>query len=95
MAPAYSKVLWLVVLYSWLFLFATVISEKKAELWQRDSPDWIPTVNMCSTAREKVNLKSPVINARYKRKVDRNVKVDAARTLIDNANSFEFPESKN
>lgn len=47
---------------------------------------------MCSTAREKIDLKSPVINARYKRKVDRNVKVDAARTLMDIANSFELPE---
>ena len=49
-------------------------------------------MNMCSTAREKIDLKSPVINARYKRKVDRNVKVDAARTLMDIANSFELPE---
>ena len=31
-------------------------------------------------------------NARYRRKVDRNVKVFAARTLMDIANSFEFPE---
>lgn len=51
-------------------------------------------MNMCGTARDKVDLKSPVINARYKHKVERNVKVDAARTLIDIANLFEFPNVK-
>ena len=44
--------------------------------------------------RENEPKVSPVINARYKRKVDRNVKVDAAGTLMDIANSFEFHEKE-
>ena len=44
---------------------------------------------MCSSARVESDLKSPEVNARYQRKVDRNRKVDAARTLIDMASSFQ------
>ena len=65
------------------------ISEKKADLWQRDSPDLIPTLNMTSVQQEMEDLKSPTVNSRYQRNLGRNNKVDAARSLIDMSNTFE------
>lgn len=60
-----------------MFSFA----EKKAELYDRDNPDWIPTVNM--TTCTKTLLKSPeLVSDRYQRRKERNVKADAARTLL-------------
>ena len=32
---------------------------------------WVQTVNMCSSARLKVDFKSPEVNSRYQRKVDK------------------------
>ena len=49
---------------------------------------------MCSSARLKVDFKSPEVNSRYQRKVDRNQRVDAARTLMDIASSFQLQEEE-
>ena len=71
------------------------ISEKRAELWQRDSPDWIPTVNMYSFVRDKADLKSPDARARHQRNnVFRKKKVGAARTFMSTASSPQFPDKE-
>ena len=43
-------------------------SHPDPQLWQRYSPDWIPTVNMYSFVREKADLKSPDACAHLQRK---------------------------
>ncbi|XP_041354152.1 uncharacterized protein LOC121371985 [Gigantopelta aegis] len=65
------------------------INKKKAELYQKNSPDWIPTVDMSKAATEKPDSKSPAANKRYQRKVDRAEKCDAANTLLELNTMFE------
>ncbi|XP_060604759.1 uncharacterized protein LOC132757489 [Ruditapes philippinarum] len=54
------------------------VNGKKAALYERESPDWAPTVNMGTKV-----LRSPYLaNDRFQRRNDRNRKADAARTLL-------------
>ena len=49
--------------------------EKRSGLYEKDSPDWIPTVNMTAADRipeDAVEEKAAAVNARYQRKLARN-----------------------
>ena len=81
------------IAFKWIILFQTeqkcvcvprntnssLLPETRSELYQKDNPDWVPTVNMGT----KLTLMSPeLMNGRYKRRKGRNMNTDAARTLL-------------
>ncbi|KAL1004930.1 hypothetical protein UPYG_G00052330 [Umbra pygmaea] len=57
------------------------VNKNKASLYQRDSPDWVPTISMSTKSRGMLDTKSAAANARYTRKVQRHKKRSAAAAL--------------
>lgn len=60
-------------------MFILFTSEKKADLYDRDNPDWAPTVDM----GPKQFVSTDLAQDRFQRRLDRTRKGDAARTLLD------------
>lgn len=78
-------------LFIYFLLIKLFILGKKSSLYQKDSPDWVPTKHMSSQARLRVDVQSPATNDRYQRKVQRHKKTEAAAALME----LSFPELSN
>lgn len=66
------------------------ISEQKAALYDRDNPDWVPTVNMGPPNMGLRQLTSPdIASDRFQRRKDRNKKLETAKTLLSFSQSTE------